>query len=185
MGDAAAEICLAGPLSSGMGSDAREGRKHREVHMSIDALELGDQRLAYVTVVIGGVKTACVSHADLAKLMIFDCQAARRRQRAPRLVFDVNGHALSLAAINSEYRRCLEAADLIHADGQPIVAASKLLTSTPIPERTATTDFFHVAASEASEARVKRAMPKRMRGRRPNWSESFPQIGTKTVAESM
>src|SRR6185503_17007491 len=38
------------------------------------------------------------------------------------------------------------------ADGQPVVLASKLLTSHPIPERSATTDFIHDAAAAASES---------------------------------
>ena len=40
----------------------------------------------------------------------------------------------------------------MHADGQVIIAASRYLTSSPIPERTATTDFFHDAAKAASTA---------------------------------
>ena len=42
-------------------------------------------------------------------------------------------------------------ADIIHADGQPVVIASRLLTDTPIPERTATTDFIHDASRKARE----------------------------------
>jgi N-acetylglucosaminyldiphosphoundecaprenol N-acetyl-beta-D-mannosaminyltransferase len=102
------------------------------------------------TVVIGGVKTACISRHELAELMASDCVAARSSTRTPRLIFDVNGHGLSLAATDLRYRNFLDEADLIHADGQVIVTASKLLTSASIPERTATTDFFHDAAKTAS-----------------------------------
>ena len=106
----------------------------------------------YTTVIVGGVRTACISRDGLAELMISDCIAARAQPRRPKLIFDTNGHGLSLAAIDPGYHKCLEAADLIHADGQVIVTASRILTSSPIPERSATTDFFHDAAKAASRA---------------------------------
>ncbi|HUJ03033.1 MAG TPA: WecB/TagA/CpsF family glycosyltransferase [Rhizomicrobium sp.] len=101
-------------------------------------------------VVIGGVKTACLSRAGLATLMLADCLEARAAKRAPKLVFSVNGHSMARAAREAEFRRVYEEADLIHADGQPVVLASRLLTRTPIPERSATTDFFHDAAKTAA-----------------------------------
>ncbi|MGE5765666.1 MAG: WecB/TagA/CpsF family glycosyltransferase, partial [Bacteroidota bacterium] len=39
--------------------------------------------------------------------------------------------------------------DMIHADGMSVVLSSRLLTQTPLPERVATTDFFHDAARAA------------------------------------
>ena len=51
------------------------------------------------------------------------------------------------------FKALLEAADIIHADGQPVVLASKFLTQSPIPERSATTDFIHDAA--ATRARLR------------------------------
>jgi N-acetylglucosaminyldiphosphoundecaprenol N-acetyl-beta-D-mannosaminyltransferase len=115
-------------------------------------LEHGDTLSSFRTVTVGGVKTACVSRDALAKLMVSDCLAARAQARGPKLVFDSNGHGLSLAATDPRYHACLEEADLIHADGQVIVTASRLLTSTPIPERSATTDMFHDAAKAARDA---------------------------------
>ena len=100
-------------------------------------------------VIVGGVKTACVSRKQLELLMIGDCLAARGGKRAPKLVFAANGHAVALAASDPDFRRKFDAADLIHADGAPVVFDSKLLTRTPIPERSATTDFIHDAASAA------------------------------------
>lgn len=117
-----------------------------------DGIGLGNAAPSYRTVIIGGVKTACVSRDELARLMIADCVAARGEPRRPKLIFDTNGHGLSLAASDPRYLECLESADLIHADGQVIVTASRFLTSSPIPERSATTDFFHDAAKAASEA---------------------------------
>src|ERR1051326_1759177 len=95
----------------------------------------------YREVVVGGIRTACVSRGQLASLMVGDCLAARGGNRRPKLVFASNGHAIALAATDAQFRKCFEAANLIHADGQPVVIASRLLTRNPIPERSATTDF--------------------------------------------
>lgn len=109
----------------------------------------------YVEVVVGGLKTACLSRTQLASLMVDDCLAARSSGRPPKLVFTTNGHSIALAATDPTFRRSIEAADILHADGQPAVLASRLLTRTPIPERTATTDFFHDAAAAAYEHGLK------------------------------
>ena len=109
----------------------------------------------YNRVVVGGLRTACVSRRQLGRLMVGDCLAARGGKRTPKLVFASNGHAVALAALDSEFRRRFSQADLIHADGAPIVFASKLLTSTPVPERSATTDFIFDAANAAEQHGLK------------------------------
>jgi exopolysaccharide biosynthesis WecB/TagA/CpsF family protein len=109
----------------------------------------------YDRVVVGGLNTACVSRRQLGRLMVGDCLAARGGKRAAKLVFASNGHAVALAALRPEFRRQLEQADLIHADGTPIVFASRLLTSTPVPERSATTDFIFDAADAAEQHGLK------------------------------
>jgi N-acetylglucosaminyldiphosphoundecaprenol N-acetyl-beta-D-mannosaminyltransferase len=106
----------------------------------------------YREVMVGGLKTACLSRDGLMALMVEQCLAKRMTPAlAPKLVFAVNGHTLSLAATDEKFRQHNEAADIIHADGQSIIFASKVLTETPIPERSATTDFFHDAAIAARE----------------------------------
>ncbi|HEY2836271.1 MAG TPA: WecB/TagA/CpsF family glycosyltransferase [Rhizomicrobium sp.] len=106
----------------------------------------------YGEVLIGGIKTACLSRADLTRMMLVDCLAARELEISrPKLVFAVNGHAIALAAQDEAFRQVFESADIIHADGQAAVFASRLLTGTPIPERSATTDFIHDAARAAAE----------------------------------
>jgi N-acetylglucosaminyldiphosphoundecaprenol N-acetyl-beta-D-mannosaminyltransferase len=104
----------------------------------------------YREVLVGGLKTACLSRDALMSLMVEQCLARRMTPSlGPKLVFAANGHTLSLAAKNDAFRKLHDSADIIHADGQPIVFASKVLTDTPIPERSATTDFFHDAAIAA------------------------------------
>jgi exopolysaccharide biosynthesis WecB/TagA/CpsF family protein len=105
----------------------------------------------YNEVVVGGIRTACIGREQLSRLMVGDCLAARGGRRKARLIFASNGHAVSMVRNDEAFRNNFAKADLIHADGQPVVIASKLLTDTPIPERTATTDFIHDAAIKARE----------------------------------
>lgn len=103
----------------------------------------------YERVVVGGVRTACLSRQQMSRLMVGDCLAARGGRRAPKLVFATNGHAVALAGTDPNFRSTFQEADIIHADGAPVVFASKVLTRSPIPERSATTDFLHDAARMA------------------------------------
>jgi exopolysaccharide biosynthesis WecB/TagA/CpsF family protein len=107
---------------------------------------------SYTEVVVGGLATACLSRDGLARMMLQDCLDARENpHRHPKLVFASNGHAIALAAQDEAFRFTFSQADIIHADGQAAVFASRLLTATPIPERSATTDFIHDASKVAAE----------------------------------
>ena len=106
---------------------------------------------SYGEVMVGGIKTACISRDGLAQMMLADCRAARENDAAPKLVFASNGHAIALSARDANFRETFAKADIVHADGQAAVFASRLLTTTPIPERSATTDFIHDAAALAAE----------------------------------
>lgn len=103
-------------------------------------------------ILIGGVRTAVLGLDGLADRMVSDCVAHRQDpDRWPTMVFSTNGHTLSMAALDTNFRDDLLKADIIHADGGVIVGASRL-THAPIPGRTATTDFIHHAAKVGSEA---------------------------------
>ena len=107
-------------------------------------------------VVVGGLRVARIGRTELAALMVSQCLAQRQTRAArPRLVFAANGQVVSLAARNPEFRRRHEVADIVHADGQPLVFAARWLTRTPISERCATTDFFHDAAAAARASGLK------------------------------
>jgi len=102
-------------------------------------------------VIVGGIRTARLSRAQLAQLMVDDCLSARSEPRAPKLVFASNGHTIAHSAMYREFRDIFDQADIIHADGQPVVLASILLGAKKrIPERSATTDFIHDAAAAAT-----------------------------------
>ncbi len=106
----------------------------------------------YREVVVGGLKAVCLGRAQLAALMVRDSFAARLDLGAsPKTVFAANGHAIAMAATDAKFRRMFDEADIVHADGQAIIFASRLFTATPIAERSATTDFIHDAARAAVE----------------------------------
>lgn len=63
----------------------------------------------------------------------------------------VNANVCNLAARDPEMRRHLDAADLLYADGQSVVWASRLLGH-PVPERIATTDLVHPLVGRAAGA---------------------------------
>lgn len=104
----------------------------------------------YNRVIVGGLPTIQISRTNFADLMVKDCEAARldREGWEPKLIFSSNGQGLALAGQSAEFRDIMMQATWIHADGQSVVLASRM-TKAPLPERIATTDFFHDAASAA------------------------------------
>ena len=81
---------------------------------------------SYPEVIAGGLRTACISRVELARLMVMECHEARALgSTAPKLVFHSNGQVISLAARDPEFRRMHEMADHVHADGQPLVFATR------------------------------------------------------------
>ena len=94
---------------------------------------------------VGGLKTACLSRKQLVDLIVerVNEYAKSDANLPPLTIFDSNGQGISIANSDPEFMRLLESADIIHADGQSVVAFSNWFTSTPIPERTATTDTIH------------------------------------------
>jgi len=89
----------------------------------------------------------CISRVELVNLALSDCRSAAQ---PARLVFDANGHALSLAKTDSAYRSNIKQADIIHADGAFLVTLSRLFDLPQIPERSATTDMIHDFSSAFS-----------------------------------
>jgi exopolysaccharide biosynthesis WecB/TagA/CpsF family protein len=100
---------------------------------------------------IGGLPIAVIDRADSARFMI-DVATLRRRSAKPALVFtSANGQVISMCARDADIRKLFVAADFVHADGMPMVLASRLLCENPLPERVATTDLFHDVAKMAQE----------------------------------
>src|SRR6202167_502040 len=83
---------------------------------------------------------------------MIDMVFPERRVDRPLYLTSANGEVLARCATEPMTGRLFRAADLINADGQPLVTASRLRSSTPLPERVATTDLFHVVARKAAAA---------------------------------
>jgi N-acetylglucosaminyldiphosphoundecaprenol N-acetyl-beta-D-mannosaminyltransferase len=112
------------------------------------ARALGSQ---FPVIEVGRMLIARLDRAATADLMIEE--ALRRRAKSHRLppayFTSANGHVLSLVATSGLISWLFAEADLVSADGQPMVLASRLLTRTPLPQRVATTDLFHDVAVRA------------------------------------
>lgn len=104
---------------------------------------------------IGGVQVSTLSLAALIERMHSEAPARLLAGAPPLLVFDCNGHALSLNASDPAYRADLARADLVHADGQVIVAASRMFAPAPIADRSSTTDMFIDSLAGAAAKRVR------------------------------
>jgi N-acetylglucosaminyldiphosphoundecaprenol N-acetyl-beta-D-mannosaminyltransferase len=107
-------------------------------------------------VVLGGFITVAVTRQQLAEQMVADCFAARELgpEALPKIAFSSNGQGIAEAVRNPAFSAAMAGADYIHADGQPVVLASRF-TKVPLPERIATTDFFHDAARIAAQTGLK------------------------------
>jgi exopolysaccharide biosynthesis WecB/TagA/CpsF family protein len=104
---------------------------------------------------IGGLPIALINRANSAQLML-DAALRRRDSILPPLIFSsANGQVLSMCARHSSIRQLFLAADLIHADGMPLVFVSRMLHKPPLPERVCTTDLFHDVARIAPSRRAR------------------------------
>lgn len=105
---------------------------------------------AVETTLVGGAKVARLDLEETARLML---ELAREPARAegPYYLTSVNGEVLARRAFDSDFAALIDSADLINADGQPLVVASSYLSKTPLPERVATTDLYPIVARMAQE----------------------------------
>ncbi len=104
---------------------------------------------------VGGVPVSTLSLKALIEKMLAEAPRRRAAGLAPLLVFDCNGHALSLNATDPGYAADLAKADLVHADGQVIVTASRRFAPAPIADRSSTTDMFIDSLPGAAEHKVR------------------------------
>jgi len=100
---------------------------------------------------LGGLRLAVLDMEQTADFMI-DAVFPQRRSGRPLFLTSANGEVLARCSTEPQTERLFRAADLINADGQPLVTISRLKSRTPLPERVATTDLFHVVARKAQSA---------------------------------
>lgn len=99
---------------------------------------------------IGGVPVDRFTGSEWAKLMLADWRRKKTENCAPKVVTTCNGQVVALFAQDERYRDAVLSADHVAADGMSVVFASQWRAGLPIPERVATTDWFHDAAKAAS-----------------------------------
>jgi N-acetylglucosaminyldiphosphoundecaprenol N-acetyl-beta-D-mannosaminyltransferase len=110
----------------------------------------------FPTVLVGGVPTTRITRAELALLMIDDCRRTRADpERLPRLVVSSNGAVIADFHRDASFRNILLKADVIDADGMPLVMATRLFCQEPLEERVATTDFINDAAEAAAKEGIR------------------------------
>jgi N-acetylglucosaminyldiphosphoundecaprenol N-acetyl-beta-D-mannosaminyltransferase len=107
-------------------------------------------------VIIGGVPTLRTTRAALAERMVLDVARARQGALAlPLVVSSSNGAVIADFHSKPAFRNTMLQADIIDADGMPLVMASWLFCKKPLEERVATTDFIHNASASAVQNGIK------------------------------
>ena len=102
---------------------------------------------------VGGAQVARLDLEQTARLIVNLAQGADSRRR-PYYLTSVNGEVLARRRLDAAFARLIDDADLISADGEPLVVASRILAQNGLPERVATTDLYPVVAGMAEEAGV-------------------------------
>jgi N-acetylglucosaminyldiphosphoundecaprenol N-acetyl-beta-D-mannosaminyltransferase len=102
-------------------------------------------------VYIAGLPIAVIDNAESARMMVSHAVTRRGRRVSPLTITSANGQVLSMCAGDSDVRALFDAFDIVHADGMPMVFASRLRCARALPERVATTDLFHYVAREAEQ----------------------------------
>jgi N-acetylglucosaminyldiphosphoundecaprenol N-acetyl-beta-D-mannosaminyltransferase len=97
---------------------------------------------------VGGIAIARLDLDATAKLMIRLAQARRRGER-PLNLTSANGEVIARYRSSTTFAKLIDGADLVSADGQPLVFASKLFGRAALPERVATTDLYDRVAARA------------------------------------
>lgn len=110
--------------------------------------------LTFPTIELGGVRVAVTDRASSARIMVQAALARRASGDVPLYSTSANGEVLSRCSREPDLGALFAQADLVHADGMPMVWASRWLCRERLPERVATTDLFHDCALEAVWAKA-------------------------------
>lgn len=92
---------------------------------------------------IGGMRIARLSRDETARLMSDIASGKLTGVTYPVFMTSSNGQVLSMYASSPEVRALYDQAEVISADGQPMVLLSRLFSRQPLPERCSTTDLYH------------------------------------------
>jgi N-acetylglucosaminyldiphosphoundecaprenol N-acetyl-beta-D-mannosaminyltransferase len=107
-------------------------------------------------IVIAGIPTLRATRAELATIMVADYRNTQQGHKTlPRIVISSNGSVIAAFHGDPSFRSLVMEADMIDADGMPLVMASRIFCHNPLLERVATTDFIHNAADAAVSANMR------------------------------
>ncbi len=115
------------------------------------AAELNNPTADIERTMVGGAQVARLDLEQTARLIVTLAQGADSRRR-PYYLTSVNGEVLARRRLDAAFAGLIDDADLISADGEPLVFASRILAQIGLPERVATTDLYPVVAAMAEEA---------------------------------
>jgi N-acetylglucosaminyldiphosphoundecaprenol N-acetyl-beta-D-mannosaminyltransferase len=92
------------------------------------------------------IELVCATRDEFAKFAI-----SQSRKFRSLISYSLNGESLAKYHYDKNFAPMLLQADYIHADGMSIVSASRKICPKGLPERIATTDWFHDVASLTEE----------------------------------
>jgi exopolysaccharide biosynthesis WecB/TagA/CpsF family protein len=117
------------------------------------AAELNDPIVVIERTMVGGAQVGRLNLEQTARLIVNLARGAETRRR-PYYLTSVNGEVLARRRLDAVFAGLIDDADLISADGEPLVVASRILAQNGLPERVATTDLYPVVAAMAEEAEL-------------------------------
>lgn len=88
-----------------------------------------------------GIDLVAVTREKFAEFMVFESRKLNKI-----ISYSLNGESLAKFYEDAEFKELFLNADYVHADGMSIAFASKILNKVSLPERIATTDWFHDVA---------------------------------------
>jgi N-acetylglucosaminyldiphosphoundecaprenol N-acetyl-beta-D-mannosaminyltransferase len=103
---------------------------------------------------VGGLRMVALDRKQTAALMVTLAEERRGQGGRPFVLSSANGEVLSRCANDADVAAMFAEADVLNADGQPLVIASRLFCKTALPERVATTDLFHDVAVLAVKRQI-------------------------------
>lgn len=105
------------------------------------------------TVTVAGLPIVRLTREQMCRIMVRDTTKARSGDlQRPRVITSANGNTIAMYHSQPAFRALIDQMDLINADGMPLVYASRMFCTHPLPERLATTDFILDASAEAAQA---------------------------------
>ncbi|MEL7028817.1 MAG: WecB/TagA/CpsF family glycosyltransferase [Pseudomonadota bacterium] len=121
---------------------------------SLAELEEAASALDVERVNVAGLPLARMTRDEQARYMVESWRAGRAAATTPepKIGVSINGHVISLYYSSPEFKAAVDQVDFLDADGMSVVFASRLFGRGGLPERVATTDFFHDVARRAETA---------------------------------